>query len=117
VIHWLKIAQVMDYWAIFAILCRIVAFKLYLSFTARTLRPPGSPNQVCRRRRSHRIAAAPGSALPNQAGEESGKSFAGAKKKKGGQLTSLFLFLLQVLVGLNGLRLPLSRPWGGIRTP
>jgi hypothetical protein len=72
----LKIAQVIDFSAMLAIFCRARARKLYLSFTARTTCPTGSPNQVNGSRRSYRIVTAPGSALPNQAGEESGDSIA-----------------------------------------
>jgi hypothetical protein len=62
----------------FAILCRSLGDKLYLSFMARTTRPAESPNQANGSRRSYRIVTAPGSALPNQAGDESGKNFASA---------------------------------------
>jgi hypothetical protein len=62
--------------AIFAIICRGLGAKLYSSFMARTTRPAGLPNQANGSRRSYRIVTAPGSALPNQAGDESGKSFA-----------------------------------------
>ena len=94
VIHKVKIAQVIVLSAIFAILCRAWARKLYLSFTARTTCPPGSPNQASGRRRSHRIVTAPGSALPNQAGEESGESIAstGHFSRGGAARSPFFLF-------------------------
>jgi hypothetical protein len=88
---WRLIAQVIGISAIFAIFCCAGAGKLYLSFKARTTRPAASPNQVSGRRRSYRIATAPGSALPNQAGEEKGVIVANhGHTKKGGLQVSLF---------------------------
>ncbi len=88
---WLLIAQAPGISAIFAIFCCAAAGKLYLSFKARTTGPAASPNQVSGRRRSHRIVTAPGSALPNQAGEEKGVILANrGHTKKGGLQASLF---------------------------
>lgn len=53
---------------------------------------PISPNQANRRRRSYRAGTAPGSALPNQAGDEYGDNTAstGQRSPRGGRKTSLF---------------------------
>jgi len=60
---------------------------------------PGSPNQANRRRRSHRIVAATGSAPPNQAGEETGENFAGlyTKRKREVSRPSFFFLYCPVL--------------------
>ena len=79
--------------------------NLYLSFTARTTRPPGSPNQANRRRRPYQAVTASGSTLPNQAGDESGKRIASSghlpqARKEGGRQVSLFsAWDISILVG------------------
>ncbi len=68
--------------------------KLYHSFMARTTCPAGSPNQVSGSRRSYRIVTAPGSAPPNQAGDESGKSFASTGQFSKGRPPGLPFFMV-----------------------
>src|SRR5690606_16470015 len=63
------------------------------SFLARTICPAAPPNQAPRRRRSHRIVQAPGSAPPNQAGDESGDTIAVPDKSPVGEVERPPLFL------------------------